>query len=185
MWKVITSSNLNSPLKLFFYSPILTNNNLLLKIYCENIMITFLNYNFLFIILFLLSQPSFHPYIFFSFFFSSTRCPSLSLSPFFYLIPAPFLFYLLPHLDEVVSSHSLLALSLSYFFFFLLGSSALILSLSLFFFFLQYSLSLSLSLSLSYLSPLSFFPFFLLQRSLSLFFFFFLIPERGITVKLH
>ena len=37
MWKVITSSNLNSPLKLFFYSPILTNNNLLLKIYCENI----------------------------------------------------------------------------------------------------------------------------------------------------
>ena len=37
MWKVITSSNLNSQLKLFFYSPILTNNNLLLKIYCENI----------------------------------------------------------------------------------------------------------------------------------------------------
>ena len=37
MWKVVTSSNLNSPLKLFFYSPILANNNLLLKIYCENI----------------------------------------------------------------------------------------------------------------------------------------------------
>ena len=112
-------------------------------------------------------QPFF--FFFFFFFFSSTRCPSLSLSPFFYLIPAPFLFYLLPHLDEVVSSHSLLALSLSSFFFLLLGSSALILSLFLFFF-LQYSLSLSLSLF--YLSPLSFFPFFLLQRSLSLFIFF-------------
>ena len=37
MWKVVTSSNLNPPLKLFFYLPILTNNNLLLKIYCENI----------------------------------------------------------------------------------------------------------------------------------------------------
>ena len=35
MWKVIISFNLNLPLKLFFYSPILTNNNLLFKIYCE------------------------------------------------------------------------------------------------------------------------------------------------------
>ena len=34
-WKVVTSSNLNSPLKFFFFSPILTNNNLLFKIYCE------------------------------------------------------------------------------------------------------------------------------------------------------
>ena len=39
MWKVVTSSNLNPLLKLFFYSPILTNNNLLLKIYCENIIV--------------------------------------------------------------------------------------------------------------------------------------------------
>ena len=37
IWKVIISSNLKPPLKLFFYSQILTNNNLLLKIYCENI----------------------------------------------------------------------------------------------------------------------------------------------------
>ena len=43
MWKVVTSSNLNSPLKLFFYSPILTNNNLLLEIYYKNIVVTFLN----------------------------------------------------------------------------------------------------------------------------------------------
>ena len=35
MWKIFTSSNLNPLLKLFFYSLILTNNNLLLKIYCE------------------------------------------------------------------------------------------------------------------------------------------------------
>ena len=33
MSKVVTSSNLNPLLKLFFYSPLLTNNNLLLKIY--------------------------------------------------------------------------------------------------------------------------------------------------------
>ena len=43
MWKVVTSSNLNPPLKLFFYSPILTNNNLLLKIYCKNIVVVFFN----------------------------------------------------------------------------------------------------------------------------------------------
>ena len=55
MWKVVTSSNLNPPLKLFFYSPILVNNNLLLKIYCENIMVVFLNCLFLFFILFFLS----------------------------------------------------------------------------------------------------------------------------------
>ena len=52
MWKVVTSSNLNPPLKLFFYSLILANNNLLLKVYCENIVVTFLNCHFLFFILF-------------------------------------------------------------------------------------------------------------------------------------
>ena len=43
MWKIVISFNLNSPLKLFFYLPILTNNNLLLKIYYENIVVAFLN----------------------------------------------------------------------------------------------------------------------------------------------
>ena len=52
MWKVVTSSNLNPSLKLFFYSLILANNNLLLKVYCENIVVTFLNCHFLFFILF-------------------------------------------------------------------------------------------------------------------------------------
>ena len=86
MWKVVTSSHLNPPLKLFFYSPILTNNNLLLKIYCENIVVTFLNYDFLFFILFLLSLISFHPYVFLFFFFFflvflfHTRCP-ISIPP--------------------------------------------------------------------------------------------------------
>ena len=47
MWKVVTSFNLNSPLKLFFYSPILVINNLLLKIFCENIVVVFLNCHFL------------------------------------------------------------------------------------------------------------------------------------------
>ena len=46
MWKVVTSSNLNPPLKLFFYSPILINNNLLPKIYCENIVAIFFNQDF-------------------------------------------------------------------------------------------------------------------------------------------
>ena len=66
MWKVITSSNLNPPLKLYFYLPILANNNLLLKIYYENIVIPFLNCHFLFLYYF-----SFLNYIHtFLFFFS-------------------------------------------------------------------------------------------------------------------
>ena len=43
MWKIVTGFNLNPLLKLFFYSSILANNNLLLKIYCENIVVVFLN----------------------------------------------------------------------------------------------------------------------------------------------
>ena len=66
MWKVVISSNLNPPLKLFFYSPILTNNNLLLKIYCENIVKILWQYFsiriFYFYIIFL-------PFISFLFFF--------------------------------------------------------------------------------------------------------------------
>ena len=43
MWKVVIGSNLNLQLKLLFFPPITTNNNLPLKIYCENIKnITFL-----------------------------------------------------------------------------------------------------------------------------------------------
>ena len=115
MWKVVTSSNLNSLLKLFFYSPILTNNNLFLKIYYENIVVTFLKYDFLFFILFLLSLFSFHPYVF----FFSTLSPPHTLS---YLCPHPPSFSFSPSFksQERSSTHIL------YFFF----SS----SLSLFFF---------------------------------------------------
>ena len=47
MWKVVISFNLNSPLKLFFYSPILVLYNLLLKFFCDNIVVVFLNFHFL------------------------------------------------------------------------------------------------------------------------------------------
>ena len=70
MWKFVTNSNLNPLLKLFFYSPILTNNNQLLKIYCENIMVTF-DCDFLFFFLsFHASTWAIRFVFFFSFIFS-------------------------------------------------------------------------------------------------------------------
>ena len=77
MWKVVTSSYLNSPLKLFCYLSILTNNNLLLKIYCKNIVKILWQYFsimifFYFFILFFFLSFHFHPFtfhFFFSFFF--------------------------------------------------------------------------------------------------------------------
>ena len=112
-----TNSNLIPSLKLFFYSPILTNNNLLLKIYCENIVVTFLK---IFYSLYYFSFINLHFIHTFFFFFSSFPPPhklSLSLSPFFYLL-------CLPHSSTFQASstskrnfHSLV-LSL-YFFFFL------------------------------------------------------------------
>ena len=85
MWKVATSSNLNPPLKLFFYSPILAYNNLLLKIYCENIVVVFLNYHFLFFILFFLSHHLSSIRFFFFFFVSTTLLShSFPLSTFFF-----------------------------------------------------------------------------------------------------
>ena len=68
------SFNLNLPLKLFFYSPILTNNNLLLKIYCENIVIAFLNCHFLFFLYYFFFLNFIHTG-FFSF-FSPHTCPT-------------------------------------------------------------------------------------------------------------
>ena len=110
MWKVVTSSNLNSLLKLFFYSPILTNNNLFLKIYYENIVVTFLKYDFLFFILFLLSLFSFHPYVF----FFSTLSPPHTLS---YLCPHPPSFSFSPSFKSQERSSTLnLFFSFSFFF---------------------------------------------------------------------
>ena len=86
MWKIISSFNLNSLLKLFFYSSILANNKLLLKIYCKNIMVTFLNGIFHFFLSF------YHPYISFSFSFSflliflhHTGIPIISILSFSFL----------------------------------------------------------------------------------------------------
>ena len=76
MWKVVTSSNLKPPLKLFFNTPILTNKNLLLKIYSENIILVFLNLIFPF---FLSIVHTFLFFSFFPFFFSSTPFPYLYL----------------------------------------------------------------------------------------------------------
>ena len=123
MQKVVTSSNLNPPLKLFFYSPILINNNLLLKIYCENIVVTFLNQDFLFFILFLFSLFSFHPYVgFFFIFFLRYLLHTRS-----YLYPHPLLFLFLPHSSlKKVPALSFSLFSLQF---------AVSLSLSLFFFF--------------------------------------------------
>ena len=71
MQKVVTSSNLNPPLKLFFYLLILTNNNLLLKIYCENIIKILWQYFSIRIFYFLYYFSSFHfIFIHISFFFS-------------------------------------------------------------------------------------------------------------------
>ena len=110
MWKDVTSSNLNSLFKLFFYSPISTNNNLSLKIYCENIVVMLLNFDFLFLILFsflsLVCFSSIHFFFFsiFLFFLLHTRTPTPNIylhSLFDFLFfqlslehfsPSPFLF---------------------------------------------------------------------------------------------
>ena len=49
--KVIISSNLNSKLKLLFYSSITTNNNLSLRICCKNVIdVTFLINKYIYIV---------------------------------------------------------------------------------------------------------------------------------------
>ena len=116
MWKVVTSFNLNTLLKLFFYSPILTNNNLLLKIYCENIIVTFLIEDFLFFILFFISFDSFSSisfHFFFLVFILHTHVSSLSLSP----PPLSFIFFFSLTFKNTPDSlfHSL---ALSFFFLF-------------------------------------------------------------------
>ena len=92
----------------YFYSPILANNNLLLKIYCENIVVLFLNCHFLFFILFFLSIAS--TLFFFSCFFSTTH-----------VYPSSLLFLFLLDSKSLSPALSLsLSLSLYYFFFYLI-----------------------------------------------------------------
>ena len=100
MWKVLTSSNLNLPLKLFFYLPILTNNNLLFKIYCENIVKILWQYFsiriFYFYIIFL-PFISFSSTFHFFFSFSCFSPPHKTHSP-----PS---FYFLFHLKNIPALH--------------------------------------------------------------------------------
>ena len=118
MWKVVTSFNLNTLLKLFFYSPILTNNNLLFKIYCENIVVAFLNEDFfIFYIIFhffqfiLIHQFSF---LFSCFYPPHTRVQPISIPP-----PLSFIFFFSLTFKNTPDSlfHSL-ALSFFFSFFF-------------------------------------------------------------------
>ena len=136
--------------KLFFFSPILTNNNIPLKIYCENIVKIFLNFNFLFFILcfpyfilffypyFLLFFPFFsHPhtypsFFFFIFFFPPFPCHFLhTRAPtflFIYFLTFPFhLLHTTPECSTLFKplSHSssyLNVLCISFFFFLTLRS---------------------------------------------------------------
>ena len=101
MWKVVISSNLNPLLKLFFYSLILTNNNLLLKIYCENIIKILWQYFsiriFLFFILFFFLSFHFHPRFISFFSFSCFSPPHKTHNP-----PS---FYFLFHLKNIPAHH--------------------------------------------------------------------------------
>ena len=174
MWKVVTSSYLNLLLKLFFYSSILINNNILLKIYYENIIVTILKYDILFFILFLFSLFSFHPYVFF-FFFSlryllHTHCIS---------IPTPFFSFF--SLIQVSSTPTFFSKKILQHFLFFSPVRSL---WFLFLFFSFHTLSL-------YLYPPSFICFVSLMRSshspalslsVSFLFYFYLIPE-GIMDK--
>ena len=187
MWKVVTSFNLNLLLKLSFYSPILTDNNLLLKIYCYNIVkILWLHFSIkIFYFLYYFSFLSFHfiHTFFLSFFLLHTRLSLSHLSLLFFL-------FLLPS-QKCSQSHSI-------FFFFFVSSSH---SRSLFFFFFFFPSSIHicpylfpsfLSFSPSFKNVLasafilSLFSFFFLQLSLSgfffFFFFFYLIPKQPLCL---
>ena len=86
MQKVVTSFNLNTLLKLFFYSPISTNNNLLLKIYCKNIVVTFLKWDFFFLLYLLHTRSYLYPHSLLFLFLphsSLKKVPALSFSLFF------------------------------------------------------------------------------------------------------
>ena len=110
--------NLNVLLKLFFFLPILANNNLPLKIYCENIMIAFFNFNFLF--LFLKKKKkililNFFPLFFFSFhryfllffllfpFFPSTSSTLQNIPHRALFLPLSFFIFFLPF--SAISCH--------------------------------------------------------------------------------
>ena len=114
IWKVVTSSNLNPLLKLYFYSLILANNNMLLKTYCENIVVAFLNCHFFFFILFFLS---FFPSSIHFFFFSLDFSPPHMYTHIYH--PLPFCFFYFPLSRTSLCLSFFLQFSFSTFFFFI------------------------------------------------------------------
>ena len=111
---------MNPSLKLYFYTSILTNNTILLKIYCENIMIIFVISYFLYYV------------FFFSCFFPTTHVyPCISIFYFSSLLSAysrtslSFFFQLSRHLflceDQSLSFPNQFQTAFSFFFFFLLS----------------------------------------------------------------
>ena len=116
--KIDTDFNLNILLKLFFFSLILANNNLPLKIYYENIMIAFPSFFPFFPSFFLLHTcttfPSFFPF-FSPLFITFTHVPLL----FSFLFFPSFLFFSQPLPPNSRTFHRALFLPLSFCFFFL------------------------------------------------------------------
>ena len=109
--------------KIIFFSPILANNNIPLKIYCENIVIIFHSSFFLFFPLFFYPPHTaflsfFFPFFFPSFFLLHTRTRSL----FFLILLSSFFFPAIPP-----NSRTFRALLLRLFFFFFLALCLLVL----------------------------------------------------------
>ena len=109
----------------YYFSLVLTSNNPPLKIYCKNIIVTFLSFNFLFFILFFslsLFLLSTHLFIFFSSFFLLHTCILYLLSIFtfefsfcFSSLPDYNFFSIFQNIPKAKSSHSFfLSLSLTH-----------------------------------------------------------------------
>ena len=68
----------------YFFSLVLASNNLPLKIYCENIIVSFLSFNFLFLFYLSLYLFFFHPHVYLYFFFLFFSPPHM------YSLPTPY-----------------------------------------------------------------------------------------------
>ena len=119
MIKIDTDFNLNVLLKLFFSLSKKIIITLQLKIYCENIVISFLFFSFPFFFLFFLSSTHVPHFFFFFFslcFFSSTHIPST----FLFLLLSSFAIY---HFFQAQNVLVLLLPSFFYFFIFFFSLS--------------------------------------------------------------
>ena len=132
MIKIDTDFNFNVLLKLcfslskkiIFFSPILANNNIPLKIYCENIVIIFHSSFFLFFSPLFLSSTHGISFFLFSFFFSLFFSPPHTYTFSFLSYPS-FLLFFIPTIPP--NSRTFRALLLRLFFFFFLALRLLVL----------------------------------------------------------